>query len=231
MGKEAQMTVEEIEAELLASADPKYAASMARYNLPTDNLLGVRMKVIRGILDRIGTNHELAEQLWKNKWREAWGIGIQIADPNRIGEEFMEEWVARFDNWGTCDGFSGWLFCKTPFAWKKAYEWAERDEEFVKRAAFSIVAGLASGKDEIPDEKFVEFLEVIKAKSDDERNFVWKGVNWALREIGKRNLALNAAAIKTAEEIVEIGTRAGRWVARDALRELRSEKVQKRLKK
>ena len=225
------MTVEEIIAELKANADPEYAEGSARFALPTDNLIGVRIPVLRRIAKRIGTEHELAERLWENQWREARLLGILVADPALVTEEQMEEQAARFDNWGVCDGFCCDLFDRTPFAWKKAYEWAERDEEFIKRGAFAIVAGLAAHDKSAPDERFIEFLEVIKAKSDDERNFVWKAVNWALRNIGKRNIALNAAAIEAAEEIIEIGTKAGRWIARDALRELRSESVQKRLKR
>ncbi len=216
---------------LKACSDPEHREGSARYNVPIDNRIGVRAPDLHKIAKKIGTDHALAQKLWNNKWREARAIAFLIADPDLVTEELMEEWISQVDNWGDCDGVCGYLFDRTPFARSKALEWAEREEEFVKRAGFVLMATLAVHDKKAPDATFLEFLHAIKAKSDDGRNFVKKGVNWALRQIGKRNLALNAVAIRIAEEIVVIGSKAGRWIARDALRELRSENVQKRLSK
>lgn len=216
---------------LKACSDPVYKAGIARYNAPTDNRLGVRAPDLHRIAGKIGTDHTLALKLWNNQWREARAIAFLIADPGEVTEELMEEWISQVDNWGDCDGCCGYLFDRTPFAWSKALEWAEREEEFVKRAGFVLMATLAVHDKKAPDATFLEFLPAIKAHSGDGRNFVKKGVNWALRQIGKRSLMLNKAAIETAEEVIELGTRSGRWIARDALRELRSEKVQERLNK
>jgi len=225
------MDFDEVIKELESKADPEYRDGLARYNLSIDNSLGVRAPDLHRIAKRIGTDHALALRLWNNKWREARSIAFLIADPAQVTEELMEEWVAQFDNWGVCDGCCGYLFDRTPFAWSKALEWAEREEEFVKRAGFVLMASLSVHDKGASDEAFLKFLPVIKAHSGDERNFVKKAVNWALRQIGKRNLSLNKAAIETAEEIIELGTKSGRWIARDALRELRSNAVQKRLRK
>ncbi len=214
---------------LEAHADPEYAKSMARYNIPTDNLLGISGPVVKELVGKVGRDHELALQLWEGPYRECRGLACRIAEPAKVTEELMEEWVARFDSWGICDVACGYLFIYTPFAWKKAIEWAGREEEFVRRSGFSMMASLAAADKEAEDKEFLRFLPLIKEYSGDERNFVKKAVNWALRQVGKRNPALNNAAIETAEEIIEIGTKSGRWIARDALRELRSEKVQKRL--
>jgi 3-methyladenine DNA glycosylase AlkD len=214
---------------LEAHADPEYAKGMARYNLPTDSLLGIRAAAANELVEKIGTDHGLALKLWLGPYRECRGVACRIADPAKVTEKLMEEWAARFDSWGICDVACGYLFCYAPFAWRKAVEWAGRDEEFVKRAAFSLMAGLAVNDKKAADKQFLPFLPVIKEHSGDERDFVKKAVNWALRQIGKRSPALNKAAIETAEEILELDTRSGRWIARDALRELRSDKVRKRL--
>jgi len=216
---------------LEAHADPEYREGMARYNLPTENLLGVRTPVVKELVAKIGTDHELALRLWKDPYRECRGLACRVADPARVTKELMEEWVAQFDSWGICDVACGYLFVYTPFAWDKAIEWAGREEEFVRRSGFSLMASLATSDKEAEDRKFLRFLPLIKEFSGDGRNFVKKAVNWALRQIGKRSLVLNKAAIETAEGIIELGTKSGRWIARDALRELRSEKVQDRLRR
>jgi 3-methyladenine DNA glycosylase AlkD len=160
---------------------------------------------------------------------EARSLAALIDDPRQVTEEQMERWVADFDSWDVCDGCCGDLFDKTPFAHRKAVEWAGRDEEFVKRAGFALMAWLAVHDKKAPDEAFLAFLPVIARESGDGRNFVKKAVNWALRGIGKRNAALNAMAIQTAQEIQSMGSRPGRWIASDALRELTSDKVRERL--
>jgi 3-methyladenine DNA glycosylase AlkD len=141
----------------------------------------------------------------------------------------MEAWVAQFDSWDVCDQVCSSLFDRTALAWDKAVEWAARDEEFVKRAGFVLMAALAVHDKGAPDERYVALLPLIAREAGDERNFVKKAVNWALRQIGKRNGALNAAAVAAAREIELQGSRSARWIARDALRELTSDKVRARL--
>jgi 3-methyladenine DNA glycosylase AlkD len=140
----------------------------------------------------------------------------------------MDAWAKDFDSWDICDQACTSLFDQNPLAWKKIFEWAERKEEFVKRGAFSIIAGLSVHDKKADDEEFERFFPIIKKHSIDERNYVKKAVNWALRNIGKRNLNLNKKAIKTAEEIKKIDSKSARWIANDTIRELTSEKVKKR---
>lgn len=153
-----------------------------------------------------------------------------IADPCQLTDAQMEEWVRDFNSWDVCDQVCMNLFDKSPLAWQKVREWSEREEEFVKRAAFSLIASLAWHNKKATDEQFIALLPVIRREATDERNYVKKAVNWALRHIGKRNRALNAAAIATAQEIQQLDSRASRWIAADALRELKGEAVQRRLK-
>jgi 3-methyladenine DNA glycosylase AlkD len=153
-----------------------------------------------------------------------------IEEPELVTESQAERWLKDFDNWATCDGCCLYLFAYVPFAWRKVFEWSRREREFEKRAAFSLVACLTVHDKQAPDKKFLKFLPVIKRESGDGRNFVRKAANWALRQIGKRNLGLNRAAIRTAREIQKLGTPSARWIAADALRELTSTAVQKRLR-
>ena len=177
----------------------------------------------------IGTNHNLAAELWETEILEARILASLIADPAQLTAEQMEHWACGFDSWAVCDACCCNLFDQSPLGWKKAVEWTRRKEEYVKRAAFSIMAGLAAHDKAAADAKFLRFFPLIERASDDDRNFVKKAVNWALRGIGKHNAALNAAAIETARRIQETGTRSGRWIAADALRELQSEAVQRKL--
>src|SRR5690606_4553371 len=153
-----------------------------------------------------------------------------IEDPDLVTSEQMDEWVADFDYWEICDQCCMKLFRMTPFAYQKIFEWSKRDEEFTKRAAFTLIAVLAVHDKKAPDEKFEQFFSLIIRESTDNRNYVKKGVNWALRHIGKRNLDLNRKAITIAEEILKIDSKSAKWIAKDAIKELESEKVQERLK-
>ena len=152
-----------------------------------------------------------------------------IDEVEKVTEKQMDSWIKDFDSWDVCDQVCMNLFDKTPFAFKKAVEWTKRDKEFEKRAGFALMACLAWHDKGSPDNKFIKFFPAIKKESPDERNYVKKATNWALRQIGKRNLSLNKAAIKTAKEIQKIDSKAAKWVAADALRELTSKAVQKRL--
>lgn len=152
-----------------------------------------------------------------------------IGQPDEVTEKQMEQWVGDFDSWDVCDGVCMNLFEKLPFVYNKAVEWSSRDEEFVKRAGFVLMARLAVSDKEADDKKFITFFPYIKKESADSRNYVRKAVNWALRQIGKRNITLNKLAIKAGEEIYSIDSKSARWIASDALRELKNEKIQKRL--
>jgi 3-methyladenine DNA glycosylase AlkD len=160
---------------------------------------------------------------------EARGIAALIDEPSKVTERQMEQWVKEFDNWAVCDGCCMNLFDKTTLAWKKAIEWSRREKEFEKRAAFSLMAVLAVHDKQATDRQFLSLLPIIKREAVDERNFVRKAVNWALRQVGKRNLALNKKAIQVAKEIQKIDSRSAKWIAADALRELTSTAVQRRL--
>jgi len=147
-----------------------------------------------------------------------------------VSEAQMEAWVADFDSWDVCDGVCGNLFDRTPFALDKAVEWSNREPEFEKRAAFALMASAAVHRKDLPDAAFASLLPLIRGQATDERNYVKKALSWALRQIGKRSAGLNSKAIRTAEQIERIDARAARWVAHDALRELRSDAVQARLR-
>jgi 3-methyladenine DNA glycosylase AlkD len=215
---------------LRALGCPADVEGMARFGIRPENAFGVRAPVIKQLAREIGRNHKLALELWATRILEARAIATMIEEPGRVTEAQAERWLRGFDNWATCDGCCLYLFAYVPFAWGKVLEWSRREREFEKRAAFSLVACLAVHDKAAPDGKFLKFLPVIKREAGDGRNFVKKAVNWALRQIGKRNRKLNRAAMRTAREIQKLGTPSGRWIAADALRELTSAAVQKRLR-
>jgi len=203
---------------------------MARFAVPIDKALGIPTPALRKMAREIGKNHQLAQDLWKSGVHEARTLAAFIDEPHRVTPAQAERWLRDFDSWDVCDCCCGNLFDKMPFAYRKAVEWSRRKEEFAKRAGFSLMAALAVHDKEAGDTKFLKFLPIIKRESTDERNFVKKAVNWALRQIGKRNRELNQAALRTAQEIRKIDSRSARWIAADALRELRSEAVRTRLR-
>jgi 3-methyladenine DNA glycosylase AlkD len=217
--------------ELRSMADPAQLAGMARFGINTERTLGgIGLPALRSLAKRLGRDHDLAAELWASGIHEARLVAAMVDDPSAVTEAQMEAWAADFDSWDVVDGTVSGLFDRTPFAWAKVVEWSSREEEFVKRAAFAMMASLAVHDKAASDEAFIELLPVIEREAGDRRNFVRKAVNWALRQIGKRNLALNAEAIATAERIHAGGPRSAKWVASDALRELRSDAVQKRLR-
>lgn len=230
-------------AELRSMGSERDRAGMARYGINVENAFGVSVLELRRIAKRLGTNHALALALWATGNHEARLLACFVDDPALVSAKQMEAWAREFDSWDICDQATTSLFDLTRHAWAKANEWAGRDEEWVKRAAFTLMAGLAVHDKAATDRAFRKLLSVIERGAFDERNFVKKAVNWALRNIGKRNRALNAAAIASAEKIRSVAnkraggerggdprTRSARWVAADALRELTSEKAQARLK-
>jgi 3-methyladenine DNA glycosylase AlkD len=204
---------------------------MARFGISTDRRLGVSVPDLRAVAKEIGRNRSLALRLWKTGIGEARQVAAMIDDPMQVTDAQLERWVADFDSWDVCDGVCMNLFENTPMVWKKIRQWAARDEEFVKRAAFALIAGRAWRDREAPDGRFLGLFPTIERASTDDRNFVRKAVNWALRNIGKRNPKLNRAAIRLARRLRESGSRSARWIAADALRELESDVVRKRLRR
>lgn len=225
------MQFEEIITELESLSNPEDIEGRARFGINHTKAYGVRMPELRRIAKAAGKNHDLAEKLWNAGYGETKILAGLIEDPKMVTETQMENWVAGFDSWDVCDQCCINLFRKTPFAYNKVFEWSTREEEFVKRAAFAMIAVLAVHDKRADDKKFEEFFPLIIRESVDNRNFVKKAVNWALRQIGKRNLNLNQKAVELAEEINNIDSKSAKWIATDAIRELKSEKVQERLKR
>ena len=223
------MQYSDIIQKLKSLSDPEAVKGMVRFGINPENTYGVSIPNLRKIAKEAGENHNLAQQLWASNVHEARILASMIDEPKMVIEEQMEVWVKDFDSWDVCDQVCMNLFEKVPIAWKKIIDWSEREEEFVKRAAFALIACLAWHNKKAEDKKFIELFPVIIQGATDERNLVKKAVNWALRNIGKRNLNLNKAVINTAKEIQRIDSKAARWIASDALRELTSEAVQKRL--
>jgi 3-methyladenine DNA glycosylase AlkD len=217
--------------QLKAKANPNNLEGMARFGMAVDKRLGVSVPEMRRIAKEIGKSHELAVELWETDIAEARIVASMIAVPENLTARDMDAWVKDIDSWDVCDQVCMNLFEKTPLARQKIIEWSEREEEFVKRAAFALIACLAWHDKQAADHEFIDLLSVIKRGATDERNYVKKAVNWALRNIGKRNLRLNKAAIKTAKEIQRIDSKAARWIAADAIRELEGERAQKRIRK
>jgi 3-methyladenine DNA glycosylase AlkD len=202
---------------------------MARFGIDTKNSYGVSVAKIRELAKEIGRKHSLAQELWSTGNHEARILAGMVDSPLEVSERQMEAWVRDFDSWDVCDLCCGNLFSKTKLAYEKAVQWSGREEEFVKRAGFVMMATLAVRDKKAADKMFENFLSIIEESSTDERNFVKKAVNWALRQIGKRDLRLNKASIQTARGIQGKNSRAARWIAADALRELTSREVQDRL--
>ncbi len=224
------MNAPQIIQRLKQHANPKNVAGMARYGINPHNTLGVSIPTLRKLAKEIGTDHALAQDLWQSGIHEARILASMIAEPARTTEALLERWVKDFDSWDVCDQVCMNLFEKSRLAYRKAVAWSKRDGEFVKRAGFALMACLAWHDKTATDAAFLQFMPAIKRGSTDDRNFVRKAVNWALRNIGKRNRALNRAAIQTAREIEQIDSKTARWIATDALRELTSSKIQSRLR-
>jgi 3-methyladenine DNA glycosylase AlkD len=211
-------------ADLRARTDPAGQAGLARFGIDvSDAVGGVSMPELRAMGKRLRPDHELALALWESGVYEARMLAAMVDDPARVTEAQMEAWAAGFESWADVDGVTGILFSRTPFAWDKAVAWSRRDEEFVKRAGFALMAWLAVHDRDADDARFEALLPVIEREAGDARKYVRKGVNWALRQIGKRNRALNAASIASARRILAASPRGRNWVASDALRELTTE--------
>jgi len=216
------MNIKEVIKDLKKNSNPKDKKGMARFGINPKYAMGVRVPVLRGLAKKIRKNHELAQDLWKTKIHEARILATIIDDPKSVTEKQMEEWVKEFNSWDLCDQCCSNLFCRLPISWKKVGEWAARKEEFVRRAGFALIAYLACHDKKAKDKDFEKFFPLIKKYSTDERNFVRKAINWALRQIGKRNPALRKKAIIEAKKIQKINSKTAKWIANDALRELTS---------
>jgi 3-methyladenine DNA glycosylase AlkD len=223
--------VDDVIVELKSKARPEHLEEMTKYGIPREQRLCIAVPDLRKLAKEIGTDHKLAMGLWRTGIGEARILAAMIDDSDKLTEEQMEDWVKDINSWDICDQVCMDLFRKNQLAWKKILDWSKREEEFVKRTAFSLIAYLAWHDKKAADEKFLELLPIIIREAVDERNFVKKAVNWALRNIGKRNLNLNRAAVNTAREIQRLDSKAARWIAADAIRELESDAIQSRLRR
>lgn len=214
------MDCKQIVAKLKSLSNPKNVEGMARFGICSEKTLGVSIPDVRKLAKEIGKNHALAQELWKSGIHEAKILAGMIDEPARVTEKQMDSWIKDFDSWDVCDQVCANLFDKTRFAHVKAIEWASRKAEFEKRAGFALMACLAWHDKKAQDSEFEKFFPIIKRESTDERNYVRKAVNWALRQIGKRNVNLCKSALKTAKEIQKSDSKAANWIAADAIREL-----------
>ena len=228
------MTADEIIAELRELADPSRVGVYERFAIKTNELLGISTPEVKALAREVkklvADRHAVAAELWDSGIYEARAVAFLIDDPKLATSEQMDAWCADFDNWATVDGACGYLFCRTKYAYEKAVEWTTREPEFEKRAGFSMMAYLAVHDKKAPNDKLAAFFPLIELHADDNRNFVKKAVNWALRQIGKRNLVLNSLAVQAAIRIKQQGTTSAKWIAADALRELESAAVLERLR-
>ena len=211
-------------------ARPTELAGMARFGINIEQRLGLSVPALRRIAKTLGHDHALALALWDTGIPDARIVAGMVAEPAKLSAKQMDAWARGFSSWDVCDQVCGSAFLASPLAWRKVALWAARREEFVRRAAFALLATLAVHDKQADDQRFVAALTLIEAAASDERNYVKKAVNWALRNIGKRNPALNAAGIAAARRIQQQGTKSARWIAADGMRELGSEAVQLRLR-
>ena len=218
------MNYDEIIGELKKNANPKNVEGMARFGINPDKTFGISIPFLRKLAKDIKKTspdiHILAERLFASGYHEAKILAGMIDDPQKVTEKQMDSWIKDFDSWDVCDQVCMNLFDKTPFAYKKAIEWTKREPEFERRAGFALMACLVWHDKRANDSQFLPFFPLIKKYATDERNFVKKAVNWALRQIGKMRPGLKKEALKTAEEILKIDSKSAQWIAKDALREL-----------
>jgi 3-methyladenine DNA glycosylase AlkD len=224
------MTLKEIVTFLKANRNESNLAGMARYGISMTQTFGISMPMLRRLAKTIGTDHRTAIELYRTGIHEAKILAALVDDPARVTRKQMEEWVKGFDSWDVTDQVCTILFDGTEYAWKKAVEWTRRRSEYEKRAAYAVMAGLAVHDTTSPDRDFEDLYPYIISGAEDERIYVKKAVNWALRNIGKRSSALNESAIHVAESLIQSRSGSARWIASDALRELKGETAKKRVK-
>lgn len=209
--------------------DPTAVKGMARYGINPKNNYGISMPLLRSMAKELGRDHAVAQQLWSSGVHDARILASLVDIPEVVTMKQMDNWVKDFDSWDICDQVCNNLFSATRFSKQKAIEWSRESRDFTKRAGFTLMAQLAVHDKTMRNEEFTKFLEIIKDEADDSRNFVRKAVNWALRQIGKRSVELNKAAIRTAKAISEKDSKNAKWVASDAIRELTSDKIIEKL--
>jgi 3-methyladenine DNA glycosylase AlkD len=224
------MNVKEIIEILKKNRREENRTGMARYGINVEKAFGCKIPLLREIAMQHKKNHALALELWNTGFHEARMLASMVEDPKKVDEAQMESWVKDFDSWDLCDQCCSNLFEDIPLAWEKAVEWSDRKEEYIKRAGFVLMARFAVSDKKASNEKFLPFLKLIENHSTDERNMVKKSVNWALRQIGKRNKTLHPVVIKYCERILKQDSKAAKWIAADALKELNNEKIIKRIK-
>jgi 3-methyladenine DNA glycosylase AlkD len=222
------LTYSQVVAKLKSLKNQRNIKGMARFGITGNNLLGISIPVLRQLAKQIGKDHQLSLKIWDSGFHEAQILASFIGDPAQVTNAQMEKWVKAFDSWDVCDQCCGNLFDRTDMAYSKALAWSKRKPEFEKRAGFVMMAEMAVHDKEASDKVFLSFLPIIRREAWDERNFVKKAVNWALRQIGKRNRALNRAAIQEAQRIQKQGSPSALWITRDALRELTDPRIQRK---
>lgn len=230
----------------MKSADPRVAETlrwlekkgtkanrdgMARYGIVAKKVFGVSMGTMKTLAKKLGRDHDLALALWETGWYEARILTSFVDEPKRVTASQMDRWARDFDNWAICDSLCFHLFDKTPHAWSRIEQWSTRKDEFVKRASFALLAAVALHDKKAPDQPFIESLELIRKAASDERNFVKKGVSWALRSVGHRSPATHAAAIETGQRLAASANPTERWIGKDALRDLTRPLVVNRIKR
>ena len=213
------MNIKDILTKLQRQKNPKNIAGMVRFGINPEKTLGIPIPFLRTLAKKIRKDHHLAQELWNSGIHEARILASMIENPEQVTEKQMDEWVADFDSWDICDQVCMNLFDKTPWAYEKAVEWAGEKEEFVKRAGFALMAVLAFHDKKADDKRFEKFFPIIEREATDERNFVKKAVNWALRQIGKRNPVCMKKAGACAQRLMKVDSKSARWIASDAMRE------------
>ena len=224
----AKKRAREVFERLKEVADPNHAAKANHFGVRGVEVLGIRAPDLKKYARELGKDQALAEALWAYPAFEPRALAGMVADPKIFTRELAERWAVDFDSWALVDAVCFYLLYLCPFAYELCFEWADREEEFIRRAAFALVAKIAISHKKRPDSDLEAFYPLIERHADDGRNFVKKSVNWALRQIGKRSVELNASAIEAGERLLEREEAPARWIARDALRELKSEAVQRR---
>lgn len=217
-------------AQLTCLSNPEYVSTLSHFGVQGEKILGIKIPVLRTLARQYKKDHQLALQLWETGVHEARILATFIDEVQKVTEAQMEDWVRDFNAWDVCDQTCANLFCRTPYAYAKALAWSDRHEEYVKRAGFVMMAALAIHDEKAEDAQLAAFFPLIEREAYDERNFVRKAVNWALRQIGKRSATLHTMAVLVAERLALHELSHVRWIGKDALRELKSEKVIRKLK-
>lgn len=216
--------------EMWAVASEDHRVGMARFGIPIERAMGIPVPLLRKMSRVYRNEHELAIELWNSGWHEARILAPMVADPKQTTSELVDRWTEEFDAWDICDQCCQNLFRLTSFAYDKVYEYALREKEFVRRTAFALMATLAVGDKAAEDERFLPFFGLIERTSGDSRNFVRKAVNWALRQIGKRNQRLHREALEVSRRLISMSDKTAVWIGKNALRELSDPKVMARIR-